>query len=433
MANYYVYSGAAGSGTGADWTNAFTTLAAAMSGKAAGDTFYVADDHAENTAAAVTITSPGTETNPCKIYCVRRTGGSVPPVAADLRTTATVTNTGANAMTLSGTVSECYGITFTNGSSTNQTTLTLSGTTGRTWRFVNCKLALGNTNGSSRIQIGATGFGCTNIFENSTLQFGNASQLAPIVGNFIWRNSVAFTGTIATNTFQVTAGGAVIFFEGVDFSAKTSGNLFASTNSVAKITFKDCKLGGTTVPFASTGSFGQLEAVVIRTDTGNANYKQERYQFPGTQTIETSIVRSGGASDGVTPFSHKIVTTANARFDMAFECLPISIWNDTTGSAKTVTIEGNAALLPNNDEIWIDVQYLGSSSFPIASKATSAKATALDTAAALSAGTGSWAGGTTAFKMSATFTPQMKGPVTIYVKAAKASSTFYIDPKPVIT
>jgi hypothetical protein len=35
--------------------------------------------------------------------------------------------------------------------------------------------------------------------------------------------------------------------------------------------------------------------------------------------------------------------------------------------------------------------------------------------------------------MSVTITPQEKGPITIYVKAAKISSTFYVDPKPVIT
>jgi hypothetical protein len=34
--------------------------------------------------------------------------------------------------------------------------------------------------------------------------------------------------------------------------------------------------------------------------------------------------------------------------------------------------------------------------------------------------------------MLATFTPQEKGPLTIYVRAAKASSTFYIDPKPIV-
>ena len=56
MAIYYVYSGAAGAGTGADWANAYTTLTTAVSGKAAGDVFYIAHDHAESTAGRVTIT-----------------------------------------------------------------------------------------------------------------------------------------------------------------------------------------------------------------------------------------------------------------------------------------------------------------------------------------------------------------------------------------
>jgi hypothetical protein len=60
MANVYVYSGAAGAGTGADWTNAYTTLTAALAAKAAGDDFWVAHDHAETQASALTLTSPGT-------------------------------------------------------------------------------------------------------------------------------------------------------------------------------------------------------------------------------------------------------------------------------------------------------------------------------------------------------------------------------------
>jgi hypothetical protein len=31
------------------------------------------------------------------------------------------------------------------------------------------------------------------------------------------------------------------------------------------------------------------------------------------------------------------------------------------------------------------------------------------------------------------FTPQLKGPLTIRIKAAKASTTYYIDPTPVVT
>src|SRR5258708_39638600 len=115
MTNVYVRSGATGAGTGTDWANAYATLTLALSGKAAGDVFYIAHDHAESTATAVTLTSPGTNANPCYFYCVN-SAGSVPPASADLRTTATVTTTGNNNLTLAGTWGEIYGIIFTAGS-----------------------------------------------------------------------------------------------------------------------------------------------------------------------------------------------------------------------------------------------------------------------------------------------------------------------------
>jgi len=89
MASYYIWSGATGSANGTSWANAYTTLTTAFSGKVAGDVFYVAQDHLEATAAAVTLTTAGTSANPSKVICVDR-AGSVPPVSADRRTTAQV-------------------------------------------------------------------------------------------------------------------------------------------------------------------------------------------------------------------------------------------------------------------------------------------------------------------------------------------------------
>src|SRR3990167_972428 len=98
MAHVYVDSNAVGAGTGADWANSYTTLAAALTAKAAGDNFWVSHDHAETQASAMTLTSPGTAASPCKVMCVD-SAGSVPPASADLATTATITTTGANALT----------------------------------------------------------------------------------------------------------------------------------------------------------------------------------------------------------------------------------------------------------------------------------------------------------------------------------------------
>src|SRR3990167_8483049 len=55
---------------------------------AAGDTFYVADDHTYTYGANTTLTFPGTAASPNKLLCVRVTGGTVPPVSADLKVVA---------------------------------------------------------------------------------------------------------------------------------------------------------------------------------------------------------------------------------------------------------------------------------------------------------------------------------------------------------
>ena len=65
-----------------------------------------------------------------------------------------------------------------------------------------------------------------------------------------------------------------------------------------------------------------------------------------------------------TPLSWKIVTTANCTYSMPFETQPIVLWNDTVGTPITATVEGiwGGGTLPNDDEIWLEVEYLADSS-----------------------------------------------------------------------
>src|SRR5262245_57755290 len=138
MASYYVWSGATGSNNGSSWANAFTTLTTAFATEVAGDTLYVAHDHAESTAGAVTLTSSGTLASMTKVICVDR-GGSVPPVAADRRATAQVITTGANTMALNGTV-HYDGIIFNCGTGASAAPLTVGGTSSSNVRLDNCSL-----------------------------------------------------------------------------------------------------------------------------------------------------------------------------------------------------------------------------------------------------------------------------------------------------
>jgi len=97
----------------------------------------------------------------------------------------------------------------------------------------------------------------------------------------------------------------------------------------------------------------------------------------------------------LTPYSWKIVTTANCSFAMPFEAPPVGIWNDTVGTPRTATIEGiwPGGAPPMDDECWVEVEYLNSNSSPQASFAADCKADLLATAAAQTASTVEWGGG----------------------------------------
>jgi hypothetical protein len=167
------------------------------------------------------------------------------------------------------------------------------------------------------------------------------------------------------------------------------------------------------------------------TDLMATTHKSSRYAYEGIETTETSIVRTGG-----TPHSRKIVTTSNAQWLRPYRAEPFAIWNATTGADVTVTVYGNAATLPNTDEIWIEAEYLGDASSTLGTIKTTTKANVLATGVSVASDASSWAGGTTAFKLVATLNspqPAHAALINVRVKAGKPSMTVYIDPVPVLT
>jgi hypothetical protein len=445
MTLHYVRSGAAGAATGVDWANAFTTLAAALAGGAAGDSFYVADDHAESTASAVALTSPGTAASPCFIFCVSD-AGSVPPVHADLATTGTVATTGASSITFSG-FAYCYGLSFTAGSVGSLASLAFGAAATHRWTLEACQLIVGNTNNSSNISLGSTGaVAYQNQFINTTVRFGAVAQSIRFGGGtFTWRNTanaVVAAGSIPTNLFTAPGDrGAVADLKGVDLSDMGSGKtIFGAAINGAQYRIYDCEIDAS-VTIAATPTAPGATVIVARCAATDGDHIEQLYTYQGTQSDEITIVRTGGATDGETPKSRKIVTTANAKWIAPFEALPISRWFPTlpdtalglaVGAPVTLTIYGiwGDGAVPDNDEIWAEARYLGSASNPQASIATNGKAGHLATATALTAdAVSTWGGSTTAFKMALTFTPQQAGFIFVTIKAGAASATFYIDPK----
>src|SRR4029077_18258117 len=100
--------------------------------------------------------------------------------------------------------------------------------------------------------------------------------------------------------------------------------------------------------------------------SASGNYAIYRSRLGGVLTEETTIVRTGGASDGTTPLAWKVVTTTSCLYSAPFECPLIAIWNDTTGSVVTATVEGiwGGGAVPLDNDIWLDCEYLGDASSP---------------------------------------------------------------------
>jgi hypothetical protein len=442
VAIYYVYSGAGGSNNGSSWANAFTTLTTAFATEVAGDTLYVAHDHAETSASAVTLTSSGTVAAPTKVICVNRSG-SVPPVSADRLATAQVATTGAaTGITFNG-FTHYDGIIFSNSVTGIQVGFVLPGTSAQALRFDNCSFRFAGSSGTSTMNVGNLGGSTGTVveFNNTTLSFAAAGQALQITGVFKWRNTPsALIGTAVPSTLIAPVAGRGVAIEviGVDLSAAGSGkNLLNAQASAtgARFRFIDCKINAAVTKVVPMTLFAGSEVDFLRSDASGINYTISNYRISGTLDHETTIVRTGGASDGTTPIAWKIVTTANCTYSLPFECPPIAIWNDTTGSSKTATVEGiwGSGAVPNDDDIWLDVEYLGDASSPQGSFVNDGKADLLTTAAGQASSTETWGGSTTKFKLAVSFTPQQKGWIYARVKCAKASSTFYVDPLVTLT
>lgn len=457
-----------------------------------GDTVYVSSSHAETQAAALSLAPAGFT----QYLCIAN-GGTIPPGAGDLTTGASVTTTGNNTITVSG-ICSIQGVAFSCATGAFGTLCNIGTGINSYVRLTNCALGQKATANPQFVFGNSTASKIELV--NTTMGFGGGTgELAVWSGTqFSWRDTPsalsAVGGTWPTNPFRPNLG--TVFIENVDLSAFAGSGYFNVNAGPSKTVFSRCLLANLPI-IALSSAPGHAEVDLINCDTAGATYRHERWwPFEGNQTTETVVVHTGGASDGTTTYSWKLVTQTTARWQMPFETMPIGIWNPTTGSNVVVTLEGaiNAAALPNNDDIWLRVAYLGTAASTLGSSVTETKATPLTAAAALTASTVAWDGaasarqnshayalgdvfkvatntgrlffcttaGTTAgsepggyasavdggsvtdntaiframvrFKLAVTVTsPQAAGYLSCVVRVGKASSTYYVDPKAVLS
>src|SRR5690349_2863588 len=141
MANVYCRSGATGSGTGASWANAYTTLAAAITGAGASGIIYIASDHSELIAAGTTWAFSGSVSTRNKVISCNPAGAQ-PPTVADMLAGALIGTNGTFNVTFGGSV-YMWGVTVAPGNGSASTGSLIFGSGGgQTFAFENCKVEL---------------------------------------------------------------------------------------------------------------------------------------------------------------------------------------------------------------------------------------------------------------------------------------------------
>jgi hypothetical protein len=441
--------GAVGNFTGGQAPHARLLNAATTNWFAAGNSIYVGDNHAESQTTAMLINPAIGQTTTSKIVCHNHSG-SYPPTGADLATSATISTTAAANITFnpgSGAI-YIYGLSFISGVGQSGAANVVLTPAGAFHTYERCTFKLATTGVASQIVLNALNAG-TVVWNNCQVSFAAAQQYIDIGDTgFTWQNTapVLVSGsTVPTNLLgnSVASRLSNVILEALDLSQISTSILsVAATNATGNFVVKDCKLNAS-MTFPTPINSGQT-IQSVRSDSGATGYKSARYVIEGTETTETSITRAGGASDPTGQAqSRKIVTTANSQWLRPFKAEPYAIWNPTTGANVTVTVYGtiNAGALPNNDDIWLEVEYLGSSSFPVGTIVATTKANLLAANAAVASDGSTWNGGGSGagwspFKLVATLSspqPGMVGYLHARVRAAKPSTTYYLDPKIILS
>lgn len=435
MADIYVRStDGSDADNGSTWALAKATATGAAAIDASGDTIYFSSNHAESSATSLTLLYAGTLANPVKLLSVDDTTGL-------LLSGAEIVSSGNSGIAISGYV-YANGIDFrASVGGTGVGNIVVASSAAKSV-FENCLLSVGTTNTFPSIQLGSTSTVVAVIeLLDTDVSLNSTTGRINIAGQVTWRGGEYIPQsndpTVLFTLTQRAYGPSVI--EGVDFSALQAGvNITDTVTGMCQLLLRNCKLpsGWSGVLFANAITSAGLRIEMHNCDAGDTNYRLWVQDYSGSIKSETTLVRTGGATDGTTEYSFSMATTANTHETHACLISPeISIWNDDVGSSKTVTVEilHDSATPLTDAEIWLEVQYLGTSGFPLSSFISDARANILTSAVDQTTSSETWT--TTGMsnpntqKLSVTFTPQEKGYLQAKVYLAKPSKTVYIDPK----
>lgn len=401
---------------------------------AAGDTIHVKSTHNEAVGTG-NIIFPGTLASPNYLYC--STFDAEPPTTSS---TGAIIDYGSNDLQIRG-VHFVNGVTFKtsgnllpaySGSRTVYRNTTFQNTGANNTGFFN------TNNMGSECVCEAPSFKFGNTADSISL--GTASGTLETIGGSIISGGSAITQLFATSASA--SGSKRIKMRGFDMSnAAASVSMMAGRtggDGAIVLDMFDIKLPASWTGGLFSGTVGPGQrAQLTRGDSGGTIYKFIDQDAYGTAKEETGFVKTGGATDGTTQSSIKVVTTSSAiypvtKFVTRIMALP---FNAATGSPLTWKFDflvDSAAGLKNND-VGCRLFSLDASGSPIATLHDSEQSEVLGAGTTYGASGQTWANPGTAMtnpnaqEMSITFTPALKGSYGIQFWVAAGSKTVYFD------
>jgi len=432
VSDYYLRSSDGDDGYAGTPGAPFATLVGALAVMAAGDRCYVSDLHDETLADDMYLAGSGTAASPCQTMCIDDWGTETDP--GSITHTA---STGASIATITSNGNIVYfrrfhffqGIDF---GSLFQFVFLDDAYAGRV-AFRQCSLTATQYSNACVFHMGIASHGRAQAVEfiDTDLSATNGGvQIKPLC-RFDWRNGSLTQGkTSYTPLFYGAGSGApgIVTCESVDLSqVDTITN--ASLLRFEQIHLHRCLLKSGSALASNTFPMLGAEIRSVECDHGTNFIRQAKHDYNGVVSEDTVRVRDNSESS----YSHKLVSSGYTQFYSPLRSFPIGRYNATEGSSVTVRVEMliDGVTLTNGDA-WIEVNYLGSASYPLGAIASSAKGNILATASSHTTSSEGWTttGLTSPVKQytEVTFTPQEAGLVEIVFCLAKVSTTVYVDP-----
>jgi hypothetical protein len=430
---------------GLTWATAKATVtgaSGALSLAAAGERIWVSQAHAETTAGSISLASAGTSAAPVEIFC----GNDAAEPPTSKTTGASISTTGTANISFTGHAA-VHGTRFNGGDSTGTSLLNFTSLNSLWWKFEQCVLAIRGSNAAGRIVAGSTGTGTDSkvLLIDTDVQFANAAHAINPNCPFEWRGGEILLGTVPTGGLFKPASGTTphTVVRGVDLSNIGSNELvsYATATMGGTITFENCEVAAGTVPTAGTAPGpGHLSVIFDNCTSADFHLNASRTHYEGVLTTVDTTFRNGGALHiSGSEFSWQMDAGTGATFHHPFyspelikPCLPAQVGVSTI---LTVEILHDSATNLQDDEVWIEVEYPGTSGGVQSVFTSDRMADELATPADQAASSATWTesmSNDNEQALSVTVTPQEVGFFRVRVAVAK-DYTLYVDPVVTVT